>query len=239
MKCEEFNSQDIDEKQLFDWVESEYHALPIIYDDLTGRELVPEKVREARLDEIRALQQQGVWEVVPRALSIETTGRPPIRGRWVDINKGDDANTNYRSRYVAREIKSLHGGNSREGTFAAMPPLESLKLLLSKVASRAGLGGSTHKVLFIDISKAYLQADVLDPNIFVDLPPEMELPQSCARLRKALYGTCEAAKCWEAEYTKCMVDLGFKPGKSCPCLFWHAEWGCLACPWERLRGIRG
>ena len=228
MNSEEFNRQHLDDDQSCgdDWDTPEEQAAPI-YDDITGRELILDKVREARLDEIRALGQQGVWEVVPRSTSIEKTGRPPIRGRWVDVNKGDDQNTNYRSRYVAREIKSLHGGNSREGTFAAMPPLESLKLLLSKVASRKGRG-SPHKLLFIDISKAYLQADVLDPDIFVDLPPEMELPDSCARLRKALYGTREAAKCWEAEYTKCMTELGFRPGRSSPCLFWHAEWGCCA-----------
>ena len=156
-----------------------------IYDDLTGRELVTENVREARLDEVRALQHNGVREVVLRAMNVERTGRPPIRGRWVDVNKGDDMKQNYRSRYVAGEIKSLHGGASREGTFAAMPPLESLKPLLSKVASRTGLVGSKQKVLFIDISKAYLQADVLDPNVFVDTPPGMGLPESCARLRKA------------------------------------------------------
>ena len=58
MNCEEFNSQDLDEKQHFDddWDESGDHALPIVYDDLTGLELVPEKVREARLDEMRALE---------------------------------------------------------------------------------------------------------------------------------------------------------------------------------------
>jgi hypothetical protein len=31
--------------------------------------------------------------------------RPVLKGRWVDINKGDDSRPNYRSRYVGKEIK--------------------------------------------------------------------------------------------------------------------------------------
>ena len=31
-------------------------------------------------------------------------GKPPISVKWVDVNKGDDLNPNYRSRLVAREI---------------------------------------------------------------------------------------------------------------------------------------
>ena len=121
----------------------------------------------------------------------------PSKGRWVDVNKGDDANPNYRSRYVAKEIKAIYGGNQREDVFAAMPPLESLKLLISKTASRDGLGGERHKMLMMDISKAYLHADVIDPILFVEVPPEIDDGQNCARLKGALYGTLEAAKCWK------------------------------------------
>ena len=35
------------------------------YDDLTGKPRKHEKVIDARLDEIKALQDMGVWEVVP------------------------------------------------------------------------------------------------------------------------------------------------------------------------------
>ena len=31
--------------------------------------------------------------------------RPPISVRWVEVNKGDDDNPNYRSRLIACEIK--------------------------------------------------------------------------------------------------------------------------------------
>ena len=36
----------------------------------------------------------------------QATGRPPITLKWVDGNKDDDVHENYRSRLVAREVKS-------------------------------------------------------------------------------------------------------------------------------------
>ena len=71
--------------------------------------------------------------------------------------------------------------------------------MISTTVSRVGLENKRdpHKLMFIDISKAYLHADVLDPNLFVELPPEIDNGQTCAHLKKALYGTREAAKCWD------------------------------------------
>ena len=37
-----------------------------------------------------------VYEKVSISEVMSTTGRKPIAVRWVDINKGDKANTNYR-----------------------------------------------------------------------------------------------------------------------------------------------
>ena len=42
---------------------------------------------------------------------------PPIGCRWVDINKGDEDNPEYRSRLVAKEIKK----DRNQDLFAATP----------------------------------------------------------------------------------------------------------------------
>ena len=55
------------------------------------------------------------------------TGKKPIGKKWLDINKGDNDNANYRSRCVAKEIAY----DKQDGLFAATPPLEVLKLILS------------------------------------------------------------------------------------------------------------
>jgi len=191
-----------------------------VYDDLTGKMLEGAEVQKARLNEIEALDSMRVWDIVPIAVCLQATGRKPINGRWVDINKGDDDAKVYRSRYVAQEIRKQHGGAQREGLFAPMPPLEALKVVISCAASRPKMD---HKLMFIDISKAYLHADVVDQSLFVALPKEMKMSNMCGRLRKALYGTREAAKCWEIEYSKTLEELGFIKGKTNPCLFRHLE----------------
>lgn len=81
-------------------------------------------------------------------------------------------------------------------------------------------------MLFMDIPKAYVHADVLDPDLYVELPREMELAGMCGHLRKALYGTREAARCWEKEYTKTLEEMQFVRGRSSPCLFSHKVHDC-------------
>ena len=118
----------------------------------------------------------------------------------------------YRSRYVAMELKHQYGGATRDGLFAAMPPLEGMRLLLSYVASRQNRK-FPHKLMFIDISKAYLHADVLNDSIYVELPGEMNMPNMCGRLLRALYGTRQAVRAWEEEHTKTLKGADFQRGK--------------------------
>ena len=198
-----------------------------VYDEMTGKPLNYEKVWEARSNELEALGKMGVWRIVPVSECLKATGKKPIKGRWVDVNKGDDTNDNYRSRYVARELRQAHGGAQREGLFAAMPPLEALKIVISRVVSGKHQDKRTiHKLLFMDISKAYLHADVIDDCLYVELPTEMNMPGYCGHLKKALYGTREAARCWEREYSKTLESMGFMKGASSPCLFRHRERDC-------------
>ena len=56
--------------------------------------------------------------------------------RWVDTNKGDNENPEYRSRIVAKDLKTKRDPNMPAiETFAPMPALEMLKLML-----KLGLG---------------------------------------------------------------------------------------------------
>ena len=47
-----------------------------------------------------------VYVNVPLKECWEKTGKDPVGTRWVDVNKGDDQKPDYRSRWVAQEIKS-------------------------------------------------------------------------------------------------------------------------------------
>ena len=93
-------------------------------DDVTGAELKPEKVKEARETELDWIRKQKVYVKVPIQQCWDRTGKGPITLKWVDTNKGDDINEKYRSRLVVREIKK----NGKRALpdhelFSSMPPL--------------------------------------------------------------------------------------------------------------------
>jgi len=47
--------------------------------------------------------------------------------------------------------------------------MEALKILISKTVSRIGVrNGGIHKLMFMDVSKAYLHADVIDQDLYVE-----------------------------------------------------------------------
>ena len=62
--------------------------------DISGKELKPELVHEAREEELRVVDEMGVWEVRPISECIAVTGKKPVKVRWVDVNKGDDQSPN-------------------------------------------------------------------------------------------------------------------------------------------------
>ena len=157
------------------------------WDDLSGKPLIPELVEKARLEELGEIAKHGVYEKVPLDECWKFMGKPPIGTRWVDVNKGDDQNPDYRSRLVAQEIND----HQRVDLFAATPPLEAKKMLMSLVVTW-GIGyqrGSKEKgqeLDFIDVRRAYFHAPARRL-VYVRLPPEEEQEGMCGKLVKALW----------------------------------------------------
>ena len=73
------------------------------WDDVTGKELRAERVREAREEEMEEVRKHRVYIKVPISECLKKTGKMPVGVRWVDINKGDEIHEEYRSRLVAME----------------------------------------------------------------------------------------------------------------------------------------
>ena len=81
------------------------------------------------------------------------------------------------------------------------------------------------QVSFVDISRAHFNAPT-DP----DDPCYVALPQEdpdydrglCGLLLKHMYGTQKAAEGWQTEYSGALLEMGFKQGVACPCIFVHA-----------------
>ena len=103
-------------------------------DAAAGVLLNPEKVRKARVEELKWVKDEKIYDRVPRSECLAATGKEPISTKWVDINKGDDQRPLYRSRRVAREIKRRKQPGeqlSEVELLAATPSVEIFYLLCS------------------------------------------------------------------------------------------------------------
>ena len=125
-------------------------------DDLTGQVLHDEMVRAARVTELTYFNTKGVWKKVPKARAKAASGRAPISVRWVDVNKGDDLNPNYRSRLVARQLKATD--TSGKSYFAPAPPLEALRTVISSAMTRT----PTHRPDWNPHSPTRMQISLVD-----------------------------------------------------------------------------
>ena len=130
------------------------------WDDISSAPLDPEKVITARKLEISYADKKPVWEKIPRSTAKEK-GWKIVKSRWIDINKGDDLNPNYRSRMVGKEFND----SVLDGLFAATPPLEALRLLLSWAATAGAAhpgiseqGPMQESLLIVDVSRAFFEA---------------------------------------------------------------------------------
>ena len=185
----------------------------IAFDDLTGDELKPALMKAARKEEILYFKEMGVYEKVDIEESFKITGKAPIAVRWVDVNKGDSISPKYRSRLVAKEFNT--GVN--HDLYAATPPSECLRLMLSMPASNRSKDTT---LMYADVSRAYFYAKAERP-VYVKLPEEDMEPGDegkCGRLKMSMYGTRDAALNWSKEYGDTLKQSGVIQGKNNPCL---------------------
>ena len=185
-----------------------------------GAEESPREKGQRGRDE--GIAKHGVYKKVPISRAWDETGKAPIAVRWVDINKGDDVNANYRSRLVAKEIKK----HDAWSLFAATPPWESVKLLLSMAVTK-GIGYVDNerkgmKIEILDVRRAYFYA-APKRKVYVKLPEEDDVPGMCGELLKSMYGTRDVANNWEQEYTEFLKSIGFVQGDAVTCAFKHLE----------------
>jgi len=149
-----------------------------------------------------------------------TAAEKVISTRWVDINKKSEEDPFYRSRLVARELRL--GKPSGIDYFAATPPADSFKMLLSLACTDIDFRPSKRKRLaFIDVSRAHFWARP-SRRIHVTLPPEDPLfATHVALLKRSMYGLRTAAHDWECEVERVLHGLGFATGRSSPCIHYH------------------
>ena len=184
------------------------------WDDVRGGWLDREEVRKARMEEVGYMKDEKLWDEVPRK---EAEGQRIVSVKWVDTNKGTEDQPEIRCRWVARDFKGAD--RDREDLFAATPPWELKRLLMSHAADISN--GQVRKMLLIDVKKAHLNSECKD-DVYIELPEEVGAgTDKVGKLRRWLYGFRPAAAAWENHYANKLEGIGFKRGLSSPVSFYH------------------
>ena len=195
--------------------EDQPEELEPAWDDVVGAQLEVDKAKKARAEEVEYIRRLKLYTKVHASERWRNTGKAPIKVRWIDINKGDTKDPNYRSQSVAKEINIC----KKNDLFAATPPLEAFKSILSMATTN----NRGEIVMVHDVSRAFFHAKV-QRDVYVDLPEEDVLPGDegkCAKLEFSLYGIRGAAINWHNEYSQQLLNNGFIQGESSPCVFYH------------------
>ena len=199
----EYDASDFDEEQ---WTATD--------DVHQNRPIDLKKLREARREEMEFVRDLAVYRYRWRKDMIAER-RSPVRVRWVDQDKGE----RFRARLCAMEFK-----RKTEATwFAGTPPLESLRLLASMLATRRRRNGEATCMMTLDVKRAHFHAPA-SRQVFVELPPEDALAgrgDVVGELQASMYGTRDAAFNWEAAYSSEMLKLGFLRGKASANHYFH------------------
>ena len=195
----------------------------VAWDDVTDVGLDPVEVMAARQLEMDYFNKLGVYDRVPRS-DVNKTGGKLIGVRWVDINKGDATDRNYRSRLVGREFNV----GKDDTLYASTPPLEALRVVVSHAATEDP-SEERREIIVCDVRRAYFYAKI-NRDVYIELPAED--PESggdlVGKLRLCLYGTRDAAKSWQETLSLHLESVGFKRGRGHPSVFHHPERGLKA-----------
>ncbi|MBW0470853.1 hypothetical protein O181_010568, partial [Austropuccinia psidii MF-1] len=157
--------------------------------------------RDAAMVELNNFKKHDVWEPTTPSKGMKVLG-----GKWVfDIKwKADGTIERLKARYVARGFSQRPGVDCFD-VYAPTASLNSLRLLLALKAKH------NFVMAGFDISAAYLYSPIQE-EVYVQAPVELlpELNGKVMKLKKALYGAKQAARCWWTFSREMMTRLGFE-----------------------------
>ena len=93
-------------------------------------------------------RKMKVYKKVPTQRCKDLTGKMPIKVRWVDTNKQDEANPKYRSRLIAKDFKR----HSDPDLYTATPPIEMLRFIVGVSATGRSRRGWRRKIMLNDLA---------------------------------------------------------------------------------------
>jgi hypothetical protein len=152
----------------------------------------------------------GVWEPVNPYSGVKALG-----AHWVfNIKRlANGSIDKFRARYVAKGFNQVMGLDCNK-IYTPTASLNTLSMLLSIAQNR------NYPTALFDISSAYLYS-LIEEEVYVQPPVEI-VPKwkgKIMHLKKAMYGTRQAARCWWKFFSSKMVSFGFTASELEPSLY--------------------
>ena len=156
--------------------------------------------KKACLEELNSLKEFDVWEFLEDDPQLKIAG-----SRWVFAVKrsSDNMILHFKACFVVQGFTQELGVDCF-ATFALTASLSSLQLLFALAEI------NKWEINTFDVSTAYLHSPI-DEDIYVWPPVELcpELKGKVLKLKKALYGTKQAPRCWWKLFHAVMEKLAF------------------------------
>ena len=135
-------------------------------------------------------------------------GHQVLDTRYVITEKPDGS---IKARFVVKGFQETSPKQSDSPTAGR----ETLKLFLSIVANEGW------RVEGSDVRSAFLQAEELDRNVYIQPPPELKKTGYVWKLRKPLYGLDDSSRKWFLSSSATLTDLGMAQSLHDSCLFYY------------------
>jgi hypothetical protein len=156
---------------------------------------------DAAATEIRALVENGTWELVKLP-----PGKKAIGCRWVfRVKRNVDGTVErYKGRLVAQGF-SQRPGIDYDETFAPTPRWAAIRAVLALAALE------DLELESVDISSAFLNGE-LEEEVYMRQPEGFEegTPDYVCRLIKSLYGLKQSPRCWHIKLNSVLSQMGFE-----------------------------
>jgi len=153
-----------------------------------------EAVTKAKEEEIKKWKENDVYE------EVENRGQKLMSALWVvteKIKKNEPITT---ARLVARGFEEYTDDLRKDSSTCSK---EAVRITLSLGAAN---GWDCHT---IDIKAAYLQGSAIERDIYLKPPPEFD-EGKIWKLKKAVYGLCDAARKWYLKVKRKLLALSVK-----------------------------
>ena len=142
--------------------------------------------------------------------AVKEQGLAPIGTRWVFTNKGDTEHPFIRARLVAQETMRTTKMDLTDTsmTIAATPPVEGFRFLPSRALTGEKKRNPQDELViaFFDISRAHFHSPVRR-KVAIRMHGDPSCPSGIAMLNGAMYGTKDAAQCFDLYCERTMEKL--------------------------------